>query len=598
MTTKRTPHYIRKPTWNTRLNHCVYLDAEANRVFPEPNMEVQTLRLGCALHKRRNTAGVWTKGEWCDFTTCDQLADFLEAKAYKGVTLKVFAHNFDYDVRICGLLKTLPERGWELRKSVFGNGPFILMFHRGTSKIRLLCTMNHFKQSLADLGETVGYPKLTMPGYDEPDEVWWPYCRRDVEVLATVVELYEDRLNALGMGPMKATAAQQALHGFNKRYMAHKMFCHCEPNALNLAKQSLYGGRTEAFYLGKSKQPGYKVDYNSHYPSVMRDMLAPIHLADWRQDPKAAHVEMALAHGPVIAHCEIDTPEPVYPSHDGQRLLFQTGRFPTYLADAEFRDAWRAGRVSAVYSLAAYVGAPIFTQFVDDLYGMRQEAKRRGDKVDVALLKLLLNSLFGKYGQKGYHSEVVGKARPDEVWVQHLYDVKGAGLGTRRALGGVVTTSWEEGFAFDSMPEISACITALGRMKMANDYRVMGWKDLIYSDTDSHIVTPEGYSRLGCPGQSDCLGALALEEGPCHYEIRGLKDYTFGERTRTKGVRGDAVELVPGTYRHEFWQRLSGSLQNGTLDSVVIHHGWKEMKRDYKKGHRLPDGTIVPFRRA
>ena len=590
-------HNLKKPTHRTRLRNAIYLDTEAYRHWIKLDTERQTLRLGAAVHVSRDKGLKWSKGTWCQFNTMETINKFVISKARAKRPVHVFAHNMEYDARLCGFLKILPEKGFEMKRYMFGEGPFYFKFVRGEQTINLVCSLNHFNTSLEKLGETFGHAKGVMPDYMADDLEWLYYCRQDVKVLRNVIERYEEWLHETGYGPLQISVASQSFHTFKKCFMKHDMYLHTDQDALKMADKAYYGGRTEMFIKGPSVEDGYYCDVNAMYPYAMRDLNAPIQFRDHYKEPGDQLVNRSLERGPVIGHVSVDVPGGILPSVIDHVLAWREGRYETYLADAEFRYAWENGYITNVHSLCTYKGAKVFTEFVDEIYAYRQEAKENGDEVLSMLYKMLMNSLYGKFAQRKYETEYVRDCPLDMVQRQPLATFEKGRIGHRNWFCGQVTDSWKEGFGREAMPEIAACVTSKARMMMLEHFQRAGFENVAYTDTDSLIVTPEGYRRLGSPTKSSELGALCLEAGPAPYNIHGNKDYSFGDYRKLKGVRSNAIEVSPNNYTHETWRRLGGSMISGDLCSVIIEHGYKFLTGEYSKGHAPAiSGRVRPLR--
>jgi hypothetical protein len=118
---------------------------------------------------------------------------------------------------------------------------------------------------------------------------------------------------------------------------------------------------------------------------------------------------------------------------------------------------------------------------------------------------------------------------------------------------------------------------------------------VLYCDTDSVLVTDIGRERLTHLIDANSLGFLS-EKG--HYEdieIFGCKDYVFGTKSRTKGVRGTALWLSRNTVEQTRWSGLRGLLAAGIVDRPSTSRVVKHLRRVYDKAVVQPSGECVPF---
>src|SRR5439155_12044125 len=92
--------------------------------------------------------------------------------------------------------------------------------------------------------------------------------------------------------------------------------------------------------------------------------------------------------------------------------------------------------------------APIFKEWVDEIYVLRRDAKLKKDDLWDELLKRMMNSLFGKFGQRSYEWEIVDASNsgPDHIWRELDRDT--GRVYTFRRLGNVLQQrkGVEEGF--------------------------------------------------------------------------------------------------------------------------------------------------------
>ncbi|MHA1482403.1 MAG: hypothetical protein ACTSQA_03060, partial [Candidatus Heimdallarchaeaceae archaeon] len=118
---------------------------------------------------------------------------------------------------------------------------------------------------------------------------------------------------------------------------------------------------------------------------------------------------------------------------------------------------------------------------------------------------------------------------------------------------------------------------------------------VFYSDTDSLIVNEEGYQNLVEEIDAKELGKLKLEETSSVLEVRGAKDYTFGKKTKLKGIRADAKEVAPGIFVQEKWCGFSTRLREGKLNTYYVEEQQKTLRREYAKGKIGEGGRVMPW---
>ena len=64
--------------------------------------------------------------------------------------------------------------------------------------------------------------------------------------------------------------------------------------------------------------------------------------------------------------------------------------------------AFDNGWITEIHKIYEYRARKIFRDYVTDIYSLRKKAKLEGNIPKALLLKYLLNSLYGKFGQKKF----------------------------------------------------------------------------------------------------------------------------------------------------------------------------------------------------
>jgi hypothetical protein len=623
----------------------VFVDTEAHIVQVEEGVERHTLRMGYALYierfrgrrKKDTRAGL-------SFRTIKDFWGFVDQHALKGRMLYLFAHNWNYDAGILALSTWIREGGWNVIHYVNERPPLIIKLRKyltrtvmveevpeGTPKsmllhtpegvkrvtkatlkaldadgdlehyhVRVLDSLNFFGQALAALGKVLGLEKGEVKDFrTATDEELAPYNKRDTEILAEMMLRYFAFIEEHEMGNFAPTLAGQAFNAYRHGYMDDEIFIHDNEAVCSLERDAYHGGRTECFYIGTVEGSLHYLDVNSLYPSVMDSGLYPKRLIDHGEGGMPLEDLASLleeGHG-LIVDCLVDTPEPCFAKVDpAQRLIFPVGSFWTALTTPELRYALEQGYIRQVGRWAIYEMGPIYQGYVRAFYQMRLDFRSEGNEVYAYITKGLLNSLYGKTGQKGVVYESIGesKEQDDGLWV-HI-DEHGV-RHQRRVRLGQVQELVQEQETRDSFPAIAAHVTGEARMKMWGYFKRAGLDHVYYTDTDSLIVDAEGYERLRSEVDPSILGMLKEEEQATSAIFRGPKDYTFGEHTEhIKGVSKRAVKLQHNLYEQDTflsWDRIAARGEDGYIE---VRRTRKVLERVYRKGVVERTGRVSPIR--
>ncbi|GAH77762.1 unnamed protein product, partial [marine sediment metagenome] len=194
--------------------------------------------------------------------------------------------------------------------------------------------------------------------------------------------------------------------------------------------------------------------------------------------------------------------------------------------------AFERGHVVKIKTAVLYEQANIFKSYVDRFYGLRQKFNRAGNAEYVEICKKLLNSLYGKFGQKAEIWEKIGDCPAERDRVELCFEFGATRVKQIRYLLGEIfeLKGYEE--CFNSFPAIPAHVSAYARLYLWELMKQAGVGNYFYCDTDSLIVNEAGLCNLRNQIDKVRLGGVKVVESLNHLTIRGLKDYS----TATKQV--------------------------------------------------------------
>ncbi|KKM84266.1 hypothetical protein LCGC14_1300820, partial [marine sediment metagenome] len=226
---------------------------------------------------------------------------------------------------------------------------------------------------------------------------------------------------------------------------------------------------------------------------------------------------------------------------------------------------------------------------------LRQDFKSAGMESYDVLVKYLMNSLYGKFGQRAEVWEKIGVCPDEPDRVETLF-VSGHNRTRQiRYLLGEIFELIDYEETFNSFPAIAAHVAAFGRMYLYNLMIIAGVGNYFYCDTDSLIVNKTGLKNLHDLIDDTKLGSLKVVEHITSLTIHGLKDYSTDTKTVIKGIRKNAVKISDGVFEQERWPSLSGLLRDRTTNDYTVKTQRKILKRKYTKGNVTPAGLVEPF---
>ncbi len=608
---KRFTHYIKKAKRQVFPRYCIFVDTETKQIPFEENSIRQELFLGVAQYRDYESKGVEDE---IIFKESSTFWTWVCSKCNDRKKVYIFAHNQDFDFRVLQGFSSLRYMGFTQGKMICESNVWILDYkyddlepvwykgkQRRTNKnfrctLSFLDTTNWFKASLASLGKIIGCKKTIMPSYEEPFETWVAYCRQDVNVLRRVFENYVDFLKKEDMGNFGFTLAKQALNTFKHRFMKHDILVHCNKKATELERLSYYGGRTECFYIGKEKKDYYfKVDINSMYPAVMQSNVFPTKLICQRRLVSVETKNYLNKNYKMIARCHIETKETCVPFRHNNRLCFPTGSFEATLCQPEIDLALSRGCSVDIIEAAYYECQPVFRDWVDHFYPLRKRLQSEGNKQYELFVKLIMNSLYGKFGQRNTSWEQIDILGNGESWYRIITDLESGVTQTLKSVDGTVYEQQGVHDGFDTIVSMASFVTSYARVVMYKLILLSGLQNCYYCDTDSLIVNRAGFENLQSEIDDNKLGYLKLEAHDNVVEIQNLKDYTFAGETKLKGVPRKSILQDDGSYLCEQWEHMNGAIHKQRLETVVTGKVRKMMKREYKKGVIQHNGRVTPF---
>jgi hypothetical protein len=575
--------------------HLLFFDTETRPEKLDAYRTKQTLKLGVACYYRKGYGRHLTRTDWIDFTSAGDFWRFVFERAERKQRLWCIARNVVFDFTVLQGWRHLRLAGYKC-KFFHNKGTTTIISVKGEKKsIVFVDSMNYFRESLAATGQRIGLPKLTIDFETCSDSYLQTYCHRDVEIELENFKQFIRFLEQNHVSRLCYTIGSTAMAAYLFGHYAKKIYIHNNKEAVDLERDSYRGGRCECFYLGGlTDGPYYILDVNSLYPFVMFNSLYPCKYQKTEHQVSPQDMQEALRNFSAVAEVLIDTDEPAYGVRR-ERLFFPIGKFWTTLTTPELQYALDRGHLVKTGRVVFYEQTDLFSSYVSRFYKLRQEFRSAGVAAYEELCKLLLNTLYGKFGQKAEDWVKIGDAPDEPDRVELLFMVKGRRVTQIRYLLGEVFELTGHSEAFNSFPAIASHVTAFGRMYLYELMKQAGQGNYFYCDTDSLIVNEVGLWNLANKLDPISLGSLKTESTTSFLHIRGLKDYSIETKQVVKGIRKNAVNISDGVYQQELWPSFRGTLRSGDADTYTVTTVQKVLHRDYLKGYVTPSGMVVPF---
>lgn len=591
----RRSHFLQGNKSTPQPSNCIWFDTETKQERVNNDTVLHHLWFGYGAYRRRLENGTWGQPKFHRFRCISGFWYWVNSLSREKTRLYLFCHNTNFDVPVLDALNEMARWGWTLQGAVIQAPPTILKWRKGKRTIILLDTLNIWRMPLDQLGQSIGLDKLPMPSNDASQDEWDTYGKRDVEVIMEACILWWRFLKENDLGGVAPTLASQAMRAYRHRFMPTHILCDDNEKALEVSRACYHGGRTECFHIGRIINQTYLVDVNSMYPFVMHNEYYPTILKAYRKHVSLNDLKNWLLEWCVCAKVILETTENCYATFANKKLMFPVGCFEAHLTTPDLKYAQSKGHIVKVIEAAVFDKAKLFTDFISYFYNERLKARYEKRDIDAFQFKILMNSLYGKFGQRGIVWEE--HQRTDDLSCQNWIEINAdTGEVTKyRQLGGLVQVQTNEQESRDSHPAIAAHVTAYARRYLYDLILRAGMGNVYYADTDSMLVNAQGLNNLKSLMHDTILGGLKLEGTYNDVEIFGAKDYRFGNKERHKGVKKTARWKGKNTVETERWSSLKGLINSGKLSKPTTTTFTKRLSRIYDKGRVLPSGDVVPF---
>lgn len=593
-------HYLKSNEKRKLPRFIIAVDTETEPEQIDEKTELHKLKLGWAIFKDR----LHNKEEAFYFENVKDFWDWLKSKCKNKTTLYVFAHNFDYDFQVLNGFKYLTEHlGAKITKFIVDSNVFIVRarlegfdgLKSSYCNLEFISTTNYSNYSLKKIGKILGLEKFEIDFKSASKEELKRYCYRDTEIVLRFVEYLLKFIEEHDLGNFQPTIASQAFNAFRHRFMKHKILIHAHPKATELERLSYRGGRTEAFFIGKwTRGTVYKLDVNSMYPFVMKAFEYPVKLVRVLPYTSVDQLKRIMKQYLVIAKVKVYISVPAI-GVKREKLIFPIGVFWAVLTSPELELVMKNGQILEVKDVAIYEKAKIFEDYVDYFYNLRLKFKEEGNEVMQYFAKIMLNSLYGKFGQRNESFKTIGFTEDPDFRAERVYDADEGRWRYIRQVGHKIEE--KDGYVegSNSFVAIASFVTAYARCYLWELIEKAGEGNVLYCDTDSLFVTEAGLNNLKPYLDNKELGKLKVEGVTDKLIIWGAKNYIFGDEIKRKGIRKDAVQIDNNTFEQIQFIKIRSNMLKYHLPSAGTIKVRKQLKAEYDKGIITPSGWVEPF---
>jgi len=593
-TRHRSAHVIKRATGNRLPQRFIFFDTETEEVDDQGTQRLK-LVVACSWFINKKT-GI-EKVTWFHSKNSKRFYTWLTGQLKSHISTRVMSANIWFDFRNSRLYNHMKKDNWQCVSDFCKGHTLIFTFRRNNHRVEFVNIQNYFNVPVKVIGQSIGLPKLDVDFAAVNDKELLTYCKRDVEIIFKAFRDLYLFIRNNNFGSIPYTLPGVSFSCYTHSFMPRQINIHVDESVLALERKAYYGGRCECFLIGRPKVGiYYKVDINSMYPYIMKVNEYPVKLIKSGNNISTKSILKIAPLYCFIAQCEIETDDPVYAMRNNGKLIFPTGRFVTYLTTPTLLFGIKKGHVKKVLHVACYKKANIFNDFVNYFYNMRLDFRTTKNPAFAYLCKLILNSLYGKFGQRSSRVVYTGRNEKAKDIRRLIIDYKTHKISTHQVFFGRETIIDQgEDEAANSMPAIAAHVTDHARLYLWLLMQRAGLKNCFYCDTDSIILNRLGLENLIPKIKPDQLGMLKIEAEARRVHIRGAKNYTFGGDVKIKGIPRSAKQNKDGSYTYVHFPGIISELRQGIKEDYRIETQTKRLTGKYDKGIVTQSGRVKPF---
>jgi hypothetical protein len=400
------------------------------------------------------------------------------------------------------------------------------------------------------------------------------YMKQDILLLGGIMKTSQEiywKLYNVDL-ESKITLPSLALSIFRMKYYDPlKVPIHIpNPNEDSFIRRAYYGGHTDVYKpYGEDL---YYYDVNSLYPFVMKEYPMPGGAPVWHRNLEGMDLDSLFGFIEAYVVCPKSIKKPFLPYRDkNNTLIFPTGEFVGVYYSEELKYARGLGYT--VLPISGYLFEKMespFKSFVSTLFASRLEARKDGNEAMAYVYKILMNSLYGRFGinpistitdicdeDRFNHMIRHNKLIFSEMLSENKYIV------AYRSNIATDTDHWKP--PKNSAVQLSAAVTACARIYM---YPYISRDDCYYTDTDSVVLgQPLPEEMIS----STVLGKFKLEDKVLKGYFLAPKSYCYFTRERPYVLKykGPAKSLVHPEWFEEQYANQSPARDSPTKDAKV-----------------------------
>lgn len=455
-------------------------------------------------------------------------------KKYNKIIL--FGHNINYDLKLIQLTGYfIQNENLKLgkitlkRKKLILDGVVYIKYSNKKYSLEFLDSFNFFKTSLHNIALDLKLEKYADNEYDLSPELWNEYikkngielCNKDTYIQYKLYEyMNNDKLISWGISGANSSF---------KTYLSYFLPCEITTDDYinEIAIKGYRGGRTENYIINENK-PIFLNDYdiNSLYPYVMHEnkySIKFIGLSNENLDIILKNVVNQTFN--YLIECDYYYENnlirlPILLKGNDGKLREYLNYENAVITGKELLYLIKTGAKVKIKNCYKFENKYLFKKYVEFFYYKKKNSKG----MEKNFYKLLLNSLYGKFGQ---HKNTTEFYNYNSELGKELYNIYLSGM-TKTKYNGVTYSLYNDYYAQIIKQKakysvlIAMEITANARLYNYDIQEKLGFENIFYTDTDSFFTN----KKLPDSMINNELGNLKLEKKGYAF-IYAPKSYTF-----------------------------------------------------------------------
>lgn len=558
----------------------ITFDSESWR-SERPDGEDQRLRLWCArMDDRRSVGGKLAQHHRAQGRDGSELARQVDQWCKGRETVWLYAHNLGYDLTTTRLIEYLCSMGWTVDRCSTIPEYLFLFLSNGRKRLTITDSHHMLPLRLGEIGNMLGMHKLSMPAKDAPDDDWFTYCARDVDVLASAVLTLMEHWDDYALGNWSISGAACGFRAMRHMMPPKSMVLIDDAEGSENDRAGIYGGRRYCWRHGQQPPGRYsELDFTQAHATVAANYPMPVKRGTWFNSLPLNHIAINSRLAMIIAEVEVETDVPRFPCRIDGRVWYPVGRFRTVLASPEIAWARELGCLRAIgrgqFHYLSNALRPFFTRVLD----VTSAPNTSYHPLVRAMWKQWGRSVVGKFAQHGYqvtdtgmltdkpwfYEKAVNAQTGEQYWLVH-YD-------------GTIHAARERGDGASAYPAVLALVESYERVAIGKAAERLGPDVIIQCDTDGlwadvgalehGAATNLGFDltdidrrarvELAIDVTNRELGHLQLREKHSvgRMSVWGPQNYDAGNYTKHSGRPGRLTEVQDGIWAGNVFPAIS-----------------------------------------